>query len=300
MRRVRGMTIRQNALKTQARVVARPLAALMVAATLFAPGAAVGNPSSTYYERAFVVAADSRCSLFEPQVGRALTAAKAQARGAALRSGVAAADVTDAGLRARARAGAVACADPQLAVVKDRVNEAFSGWARMPRMTFPGDRYNWVANRAAYSRATWRLQQASMIGSSPVTFGYAGTGDQAALTAVVSWYGNPRPTSARLVFRDPAKAPRAWLAGDNLVPASARASLWASGVSAAEPTLLSEGKRAGDAWTFAASAAEALEQLDPREAFALEFHFRDGSVASVPFEAGDFAAGRAFIAMGTV
>lgn len=290
------MTIGQNAIRTQTRAAA----ALLAAVAVVTPAAASGGPADTYYERAFVVAADARCDLFQPQIGRALTAATAQARGAALRSGVAASDLTEVAWRARARAGSVSCADPDLAVVRDRVDGAFAGWARTARMTFPGDRFDWVANRSAYSRPTWRLQQASLVGSSPVAFGYAGEGDEAALTAVVSWYGNPRPTAARLVFRDPAKAPRPWLAGDNLIPVSARASLWASGVSAAAPTLLADGKRDGQAWTFSPSAAAALEQLDPREAFALEFHFRDGSVATVPFEAGDFVAGRAFIAMGTV
>lgn len=286
------MTIRQKALKTQA--------ALLAAATLVAPATAFAGPADTYYERAFVVAADARCDLFQPHIERALVAATAQARGAALRSGAAAADLTDVAWRARARAGSVSCRDPQLAVVKSRVDGAFEGWSRTARMTFPGDQRDWIANRTGYARPTWRLQQASVVGASPVTFGYAGQDDQAELTAVVSWWGRPRPTAARLVFRDPAKAPRPWLAGNNLIPASARASLWASDVSAAEPTLLTAGKQAGDAWRFSPAAAAALEQLDPREAFAIEFHFRDGSVATVPFEAGDFAAGRAFLAMGSL
>lgn len=290
------MTIRQNALKTQSRA----MAALLAAAMLFAPGAAFAGPADTYYERAFVVAAGARCDLFQPHIGRALVAATAQARGAALRSGAAAADLTEAAYRARTRAGAVSCRDPQLAVVKTRVDGAFEGWSRTPRMTFPGARLDWAANRTGYARSTWRLQQASVVGASPVTFGYAGKGDEAALTAVVSWWGRPRPIAARLVFRDPAKAPRPWLAGNNLIPAAARASLWASDVSTAEPTLLATGKHAGDAWRFSPAAAQALEHLDPREAFAIEFHFRDGSVATVPFEAGDFAAGRAFLAMGSL
>lgn len=284
------MTIRQNALRTQA--------ALLAAAAILAPAAAMAGPVDTYYERAFVVAADARCDLFQPHIERALVAATAQARGAALRSGAAAADLTDIAWRARARASSVSCRDPQLAVVKNRVNGAFEGWSRTPRMTFRGARLDWAANRTGYARPTWRLQQVSVVGASPVTFGYAGSGDQAELTAVVSWWGRPRPYAARLVFRDPARASRPWLAGNNLIPASARASLWSSGVSAADATLLTAGKHAGDAWRFSPTAAGALEQLDPREAFAIEFHFRDGSVATVPFEAGDFAAGRAFLAMG--
>ncbi|WP_439471945.1 hypothetical protein [Brevundimonas sp.] len=290
------MTIRQNALKTQARVTT----ALMAAVTLVAPVSAFAGPADTYYERAFVVAADARCNLFQPHIERALVAATAQARGAALRSGAAATELSEVAYRAQARAGAVSCGDPELAVVKGRVDGAFAGWSRIARMTFPGDRLHWVANRSGYASPTWRLQQASVVGASPVTFGYAGKGDQGELTAVVSWWGRPRPTAARLVFRDTAKAPRPWLAGNNLIPASAQASLWSSGVSAADPTLLADGKRAGDAWRFSPAAAEALEKLDPREAFAIEFHFRDGSVATVPFEAGDFAAGRAFLAMGSL
>ncbi|RYY22020.1 MAG: hypothetical protein EOP62_23780, partial [Sphingomonadales bacterium] len=101
------MTIRQIALRTQTRAVA----ALLAVATLAAPGGAFAGPADTYYERAFVVAADARCNLFQPRIGSALGAATAQARGAALRSGVAAADLTDVAYRARARADAVACGD---------------------------------------------------------------------------------------------------------------------------------------------------------------------------------------------
>lgn len=284
------MTIGQKAVRTQV--------ALLAAAALLAPAAAWAGAADTYYERAFVVAADARCGLFQPHIDRALTAATAQARGAALRSGAASADLAAVEARARARAGAVSCRDPQLAVVKSRVDGAFAGWARTPRMTFPGDRLDWVADRTDYARSTWRLMQASVVGASPVGFGYSGRDGASGLTAVVSWWGRPRPYAARIVLRDPQRVPRPWLAGDNLVPASSRASIWATGVSPAEPTLLVEGKRAGDVWRFPASAAPALEALDPREAFAVEFHFRDGSVATVPFEAGDFAAGRAFVAMG--
>lgn len=290
MRRVRPMTIRQNAPRTQA--------AMLAAAALLAPATAFADPAQTYYERAFVVAAHARCDLFEPGIDRALTAATAQARGAALRSGAVATDLGAVAARARARARAVSCNDPQLAIVRDRVDNAFAGWSRTARMTFPGEARPWLANRTDYSSATWRLMQASSVGASPVTFGIAGKDRGSELMAVVSWYGRPRPMSARIVLRDTTKIPRPWLAKGNLVPEAGRASYWAAEVSTAEATLLSEGKRAGDAWTFPAAAAAALERLDPREAFAVEFHFRDGSVATVPFEAGDFAAGRAFLAMG--
>ena len=64
--------------------------------------------------------------------------------------------------------------------------------------------------------------------------------------------------------------------------------------------LLASGARAGEVWRFPDSAVEALAALDPREPFLIEFLFRDDSVATARFEAGDFAAARAFLAMGPV
>ena len=285
------MTIGQNA--TAAKAV------LLAAAVLAAPASAWAGPADTYYERAFVVAADARCGLFDDRVDAALTAATAQARGAALRSGAAENDLNAVAARARSRAESVSCRDPQLALVRDRVDGAFSGWTRTPRMTFPGKARPWVADRTAWTQPGWRLMQASRVGGSPVTFGYAGDAPSS-LTAVVSFVGRSRPYAARIVFRDDAKAPRAWLAGSGLVPSASRASVWATGVSAADAALLAEGRRAGEAWRFPAAAADRLARLDPRETFLVEFHFRDGSVAKVPFEAGDFAAGRAFMAMGAL
>jgi hypothetical protein len=286
------MTIGQNA--TAAKAI------LLAAAVLATPAQAWAGPADTYYERAFVVAADARCGLFGDRVDAALTAATAQARGAALRSGAAEADLNAVAARARSRAGAVSCRDPQLALVRDRVDGAFSGWTRTPRMTFAGERQPWIADRTKWTQPGWRLKQASRVGASPVTFGFGGEVDASALTAVVSFVGRSRPYAARIVFRDDVKAPRAWLSGGGLAPASSRASVWATGVSAADVALLAEGRRSGDAWRFPASAADRLARLDPREAFLIEFHFRDGSVAKARFEAGDFAAGRAFMAMGAL
>ena len=283
-------TIGQTASKTKA--------VLLAAAVLALPDVARAGAADTYYERAFVVAADARCNLFAPHIDAALKAATAQARGAALRSGAGESDLAAAAGRARARAATVSCSDPQLATVRARVDGAFAGWLRTPRMVFPGTRRSWVANRVSSTDANWRLQQTSMVGASPVAFGYAGKGDTPGLTAVVSFVGRSRPYAARIVLRDPVRVSRPWLAGDGLVPVSARASLWATGVSAADPTLLAEERRTGEAWRFPAATATALERLDPRETFAIEFHFRDGSVATAKFEAGDFTAGRAFLAMG--
>ena len=48
------------------------MSALLIAA---APAAALAAPQDRYYERSFVLAANDRCGLFEPQLTAALTAA---------------------------------------------------------------------------------------------------------------------------------------------------------------------------------------------------------------------------------
>lgn len=273
------------------------IAAVLIAGT---PLGAFAGAIDQYYDRSFVLAAHQRCGLFQPQVASALDASTWQARGAALRAGTGQAQVNETARRARARAATTPCASSDLGVVAGRVRTAFAGWSRTPRMTFPGERAGWSADRAAYSRPTWRLMQASTTGASSVRFGVVGGIDRDdTMAAVVSWHGRPRPTGVRLVMRDAGVSPQPWLA-HSLPPQAQRRVFWSSGVSAADAGLLAEGHAAGQAWSFPADAARALAGLDPREAFAIEFVFRDGSVASSVFEAGDFAAGRAFLAMGVV
>lgn len=290
------MTIGQNAEKTKRDgPPARAALTAVVAGGILAVAApAWADPAQTYYERSFVLAADARCDLFQPRVNAALTAAAYQARGAALRSGAAQTDLRATAARARSRAAAVSCGDTDLKTVQARVDNAFAGWSRMPRMDFEG----WSANRAAYSSPTWRLMQASASGAAPVQFGFGG-GDPV-LSAVVSFPGKPRPVAARVVMRDASLLPRPWLLNDALPPASVRTSLWATGVSPADEGLLAAERRSGEAWRFPARTTSALEALDPREPFLVEFHFRDGSVATARFTAGDFSAGRAFLAMGAL
>lgn len=293
MAKVRCMTIGLKARTAKAAMVAIMLAAV--------PMQAWADVSQTFYERTFVLAAHQKCGLFSAPVRSALTAAQRQARGAALRGGVAATTLNDAEMRARARGGAVACDNADLRVVKNRVENAFAGWVRMPRMTFPGMRANWEANRVVYRSPNWRLMQTTMTGASPVTFGYASSLSGEGLSAVVSFHGRPRPYAVRIVMRDPGKSPRPWLAAaGQLPPAALQQVIWSSGVGQAEAGLLSAGKTEGQAWRFPASAAAALDRLDPREPFAIEFVFRDESVAQAVFEVGDFSAGRAFLELGTL
>ncbi|MGH7025817.1 hypothetical protein [Brevundimonas sp.] len=278
------------------------LAATLAALTLAAPvGAARAAVTDAFYDRVFMLAAHQKCDLFEPKLIAALDAAALQARGAALRAGTPAADLSAAAARARSKASRTACDDGDLSRVRARVQAGFVGWSRAARMSFPGDRSAWRGDRYEGEATGWRLVQDSATGGSPVRFGLVGTGPKITVpTAVVSFVGGPRPYAARLVMRDREMAPRVWLTGGGLPPESVRRVFFAGWAHAAAPGLLTEGARQGEAWIFPAEAANALAQLDPRETFVIEFLFRDDSVASARFEAGDFAAGRAFLAMGAI
>ena len=277
---------------------------VLIAAMLAVPFAALADATAPYYERSFVLAADVKCRLFTPALTNALSASTWQARGAAARAGVSDVSLAQTVERAKASAARTQCADPQLATVRTRVATAFSGWSRLARMTFPGGRSSWVANRSDFSSPTWRLRQTTQVGATPVTFGYVeGGAERQNLKAVVSFAGRSRPYAARIVMRNTERAPHAFL-GDGGVammpPESTRETFFAAGNLPADHALLQPEKTQGEAWLFPAATADAMSKLDPREPFVVEFLFGDGSVARATFEAGDFAAGRAFIAMGSL
>ena len=281
---------------------ARAVVAAVAMATT--PVAAFANGTGTYYDRTFVLAAHEKCSLFRAPVAGALSAAALQSRGAALRAGTPETTLQATAGRAQARARQVSCTNPELAVVRDRVADAFAGWQRIPRMDFNGDNATWTADRVRREAATWRLFQNSVTGTSPVRFGIDASAEgRESLSAVVSFVGRPRPYAARIVMRDPALAARPWLTVDGravLPPERVRQTVWSAGTAPAAATLLAMGKTQGEVWTFPTAGGDRLSRLDPREPFLIEFLFRDGSVATATFEAGDFAAARAFVALGTV
>lgn len=278
----------------------RPATIALIAATAVAsPLSAWAEGTGAFYDRSFVLAAHRRCALFAPSVVSALTASTLQARGAAVRTGVSEVTLEAAAGRARVRASRTACDDPQLAIVRARVTDAFQGWSSLSKMTFPGGRSDWQADRTAFSSPTWRLMQASVTGASPVSFGMAASPDGTEqVQAVVSFVGKPRPYAARIVLRDSSRLASALPLA--LPPETSRRAFWAHAHAAARPTMLATDRKQGQAWAFPDATADALARLDPREPFVIEFLFRDDSVARATFQAGDFAAGRAFIGMGSL
>jgi len=283
----------------------RTLTALVVAGALAVPAAALAaNAADQLYERTLMTSADARCRLFAPSVGAALDSARAQARGATLRSGASQAQVEALEQRARAKASAAACDSTDLTTAAGRVRKAFEAYAVMQRMTYPGDVATWQAERTSSSTIPlWRLSQPAAFGGDRLVFGLAGRGG--AVMAVATFADGERPYGARLVVRDLARTQGPYIdprGGRSLSakvsPRSASLVFTAEARDEAPLTLLPTGAKTGLAFRFPAATAEAISRLDPREAVTIEFSFsgRDGDVVRKAYvEVGDFAAGRAFL-----
>lgn len=276
------------------------LAAMLSAPT--APRAA--EAADQLYERTLMTAADARCRLFAPQISATLDAARAQARGATLRSGVSELQVAALEQRARAKAASAACNSKDITLAASRVKAAFEGYAQMQTMTYPGDVSSWKADRASSATIPfWRLSQMSAFGADRLMFGLAGRNK--AVTAVATFENGQRPYAARVILRDTKRTLGPYI--DNrsgraltgkVAPRNASLVFNAETREEAPPTLLPTGAKTGLAFRFPVAVAEAMSQLDPREAVTIEFVFTgrgDEMTRKAYVEVGDFAAGRAFL-----
>lgn len=276
-------------------------AALVVAAI---PAQAADATRQTYHERTLILAASAKCGFFKPEIEQALGAAALQTRGVLLRAGYEASAVGAIAARAQAEATGLSCSDAGLRTKASRILHAFERWGRAARVEFPAQSKSWRVDRFQRRDTGWLMVQDSRVGASPVRFGLAGhSPSQVQPTVVVSFQGRSRPYAARLVTRDTRILPRPHGVANgraSMPPLSERALMLASNQSSAPSSLLSEGSRRGEAWTFGDEAMRRLSQLDPREPFWIEFLFRDDSIARVPFEVGDIAAAKTFLDLGAV
>ena len=283
----------------------------MWAACVAAPGFAHAQPADLFYERAVMSAADARCGLFAPEVGAALAAGVAQARGAALRAGASQESLREAEQAARAKAAAFDCRSPDILTAAARVRTAFSGFAKISRLTYAGDVADWRADRDVGRAARWRLAQETRFGADRMAFGLAGREGASGLLAVAQFADGAEPYAARLMLRDAARSPQPYLdrfgggstAGlplaRRLPPRRALKAFAATARSTAPDALLPRGDDdSGWAFRFPDAAAQELARLDPREAVAVEFMFPGDVIRRAYVEVGDFAAGRAFLSVG--
>ena len=267
------------------------------------PAVAFAQPVDLFYERTLMSALGDRCRLFTPEVSAALAASAAQARGAALRSGLDRRALTVMDREARAKAGRTKCRSADVATAAGRVKDAFAAYERITRLTYPGDASEWRADRGAGRVTRWRLAQDAPLGRNRMTFGIVGREGADALVAVADLDRKPPPYTARLILRDEARTIGPYLdprgkknqLSRKVPPPGATRTFLAEARAPAEEELLPRGARGGWAFRFPAAAAAALAQLDPREAVAVEFVFPGEKVRTAYVEVGDFAAGRAFL-----
>lgn len=295
--------------RNDARPASRWMGLFLTAAVGAAPGLAHARPADLFYERAAMVAVDAKCGLFAPDLGQALAAATAQARGAALRAGASQARLDELERSARALAENANCASPGVARAAQQVRSAFQGFAQLSRITYPGDVAAWHADRVGGPGSLWRLKQDTRFGADTMTFGLAGRDEAEALLAVAQFPDGATPYAARLVLRDVDRTPGPyldrWSGGPTarlplarrLPPPGALETFMAQARKPAGRDLLPPGARGGWAFRFPPAAAKALAALDPREAVAVDFLFPTGGVRRAYVEVGDFAAGAAFVQM---
>lgn len=279
------------------------------AALLAAPGVSAAGAADLFYERTMMAAADQRCGLFEPAVSAALAAGRIQAQGAALRAGASRTSLVKVERRATVKAAATSCASPDLALAASRVRNAYEAYAQLSRMSYPGEMAEWRADRTGGAAVRWRLRQSASFGVNRMVFGLAGRDGATALVAVGNFPDGRAPYAARLIVRDASATLGPYLdmrgqpismlpLARRLPPASGQAVYAAEARSTAAPGLLPSGAKSGWAFRFPYEAAQALAELDPREAVAVEFLFSGAgkdTVRRAYVEVGDFAAGRAFL-----
>lgn len=271
------------------------------------PAAAHAQPADLFYERAVMSAADQRCGLFAPEVSAALAAATAQARGAALRAGSTGEVLRRTERTAQAKAAAADCRSADIQTAAARVKSAFSGFAKMTRLTYAGDVASWQADRNIYRTARWQLSQETSFGPDRMAFGLIGKEGPGALVAVARFADGAEPYAARLVLRDEARSAQPYLArltggstaglplAQRLPPSGAQKAYAAAARASAGPDILPKGATSGWAFRFPDAAAQELASLDPRESVAVDFMFPGDVTRRAYVEVGDFAAGRAFL-----
>lgn len=276
----------------------RRLLLAIAAGLALTPGLALASEGlqRTFAERSALLATDARCGLLEAPVRSALMAGAAQARGALLRAGWTNDSVTRLSGRAAALTANRACDDPAVTAAAQSARAGFAGYSRLFSMQFPGGERQWTARRRADASgwlAFQDLENGARFGVKASPEGY-----DAAFSVPVS--GVDAPFAARLILRDPVRAPASPLD----IPGRTATGLRQNTPPPAMAThVLAKGRALSAApertvtFSFPTDALARIARLDPREAAVLEV---DGAAGSRRFllEIGDLAAALAFLDAG--
>ncbi|WP_417468873.1 hypothetical protein [Maricaulis sp.] len=263
------------------------------------------NADLIYGERTAALAMDSHCGLFTDRQRAALDAARLQARGALLRSGITPAQIRDYGAEFASEARELACDSETVLAMRARVLTAFEGYLRVPNMTFPGTAFSWLADRQILTdQPVWALVQdtgriragvSRVDGDIRFTIALPDGGDY--ISAVLVMRHTERapdlydPTMSGM-FPGPANASWArWTPPDY-----ARRMVWASDQISGPAADALAGSAQGHVFRFPLAVVQHLDALDPRETARIDFMNRNGErITSEYFEIGDFAAAVAFL-----
>jgi hypothetical protein len=256
-------------------------------------------------ERTAALAMDQHCGLFSDSERAALEAARLQARGALLRSGISAARLQAYSHDISTDAGSRACDAPEVLAMRARVAVAFEGYLRVGNMSFPGDTFSWIADRQVLTEEpVWALLQ----DTGEIRVGVSSIDEDLGFTVAL-----PRDTpysAAVLVMRDLEREPRLYDAtlggmfpGPQGAPWAhwtppdyARRMVWGSDQSTGAAAGILANAPQGRVFRFPLSAVDALAALDPREGARIDLLDSNGQrVATHYFEVGDFAAAVAFL-----
>lgn len=268
------------------------------------PAAAAGGADSMFAERRALLAADMRCDLFTPALRQALEASTFQARTTLLRSGWTAARADDLGRRAAAEVSSRPCGDPVLTRAAADARTGFAGWARLMSMRFPGVERAWLARRAPDPQGFYIRQD--IPGARTAIFGVRRDGQGGSLVLMLPLAEREfPPASARISFRDTARAPRSvadtpgrtitGLAGAVASPSSARVTLARTRtVETSEHGAHGAQGVRSVVFVFPDAVLAQIKALDPRDAVAITVDAR--TPVTLLIEVGDIAAAHAFLA----
>lgn len=258
-----------------------------------------------FAERSLAMALDTQCGLFSDAERAALDAARLQARGALLRSGIPSQRLREFSQQIESETRTRPCLDQETLDIRDRVTSAFSAYRLIPSMSFPGENYGWEADRMVLLAETgWVILQ----DTGDIRIGVAGIDEDFMFTIAPT--SNQVFSAAILVLRDMDKAPELYdpTAGGLFdgpteapwarwtPPDHARRTIWASNKVSSESSGQLTDTVSQDVFRFPDSAALEMAERDPRETARIDFLDNNGDrAASSYIEIGDFGAALAFI-----
>jgi hypothetical protein len=252
--------------------------------------AQVSGLERVYGERVAMRALDQRCNFFQNGPRRALGGFTAQARGAALRAGSSAQDLSLIAQQARAAMAQKSCSDPAIRAEADRVIAAHKGWRAQMRAEYKGQVRVWHVDRTGLD--AWRAWQDLGKG---VRAGFVLQDGQLAFAVEVP---DESAASARLYLRDPSKL-RPPPAGQSLQPPLRIGTIThvaANKRPADTRTRIGTPARAGTMLIFSNTTTRATLNGDPRDSFEVEITSRSGQATHAIVEIGDIVAAYAFAA----